>query len=332
MILKKHYQEKLTVIFAIKEDYDHREVYYYENRRFEGELHMFFDDKKQQLESIGRFKSGKKSGVHEEYYENGVLKISKNFIDGLEDGKYEEYFENGEVKLSCFYIEGKRNGKSQEFYEDGGLKEENNYYYGNLDGISSRFHKNGKILCTGMYKEDLKTGIWNFFDENESLVRKEIWKDGKLNGQRIELENGNVQMSSNYVDGELDGEFIIYDKNKNIAHLIHYEEGRKNGKETFYNESGSVKKETDYKNNMKYGAEKEYSNDGEILLLDANYVEGLLHGSYASYYEDGNRKFTGRAMDGEFHGEAHFYDENGDLESEVFYEHGKVMRKIEHKK
>ena len=52
MILKKHYLEKLTVIFAIKEDYDHREVYYYVNRRFEGELHMYYDDKKQQLESI----------------------------------------------------------------------------------------------------------------------------------------------------------------------------------------------------------------------------------------------------------------------------------------
>ena len=60
MILKKHYLEKLTVIFAIKEDYDHREVYYYENRRFEGELHMYYDDKKQQLESIERFKNGKK--------------------------------------------------------------------------------------------------------------------------------------------------------------------------------------------------------------------------------------------------------------------------------
>ena len=59
MILKKHYLEKLTVIFAIKEDYDHREVYYYENRRFEGELHMYYDDKKQQLESIERFKNGK---------------------------------------------------------------------------------------------------------------------------------------------------------------------------------------------------------------------------------------------------------------------------------
>ena len=125
---------------------------------------------------------------------------------------------------------------------------------------------------------------------------------------------------------------IIYGKNKNIIHLIHYEKGRKNGKEILYNEAGKVKKETDYKNNMKYGTEKEYSDDGEILLLEANYVEGLLHGSYVSFHEDGNRKFEGRAMDGKFHGEAYFYDKNGDLESEVIYEHGEVARKIEHKK
>lgn len=100
----------------------------------------------------------------------------------MEEGKYEEYFEDGEVKLNCFYIEGKRNGKLQEFYKEGGLKKENNYYYGNLNR-SSKFHKNGKLSHTGMYKEDLKTGIWNFYDENENLRRKEIWKDGKLNGQ-----------------------------------------------------------------------------------------------------------------------------------------------------
>lgn len=43
MILKKTLSGKVNGNICNKEDYDHREVYYYENRRFEGELHMYYD-------------------------------------------------------------------------------------------------------------------------------------------------------------------------------------------------------------------------------------------------------------------------------------------------
>ncbi|WKK80554.2 DUF3352 domain-containing protein [Marivirga arenosa] len=65
---------------------------------------------------------------------------SKSFI---------EYFENGEVKFEVSLKDGKKQGR-----------------YFQFDSL-------GNMIIKGRYKNDEKSGIWRFYDENGELIRKE---------------------------------------------------------------------------------------------------------------------------------------------------------------
>ena len=59
----------------------------------------------------GSFKSGKRDGEWEKYYENGQLSFKGRYKDGNKVGPWVEYSSNGNLESKGIYLNGQRSGK-----------------------------------------------------------------------------------------------------------------------------------------------------------------------------------------------------------------------------
>ena len=59
----------------------------------------------------GQFKNGKLDGKRTMYFENGKVKLIRQYVDGFENGLDQEYFEDGTLKQTGNFITGKEDGK-----------------------------------------------------------------------------------------------------------------------------------------------------------------------------------------------------------------------------
>jgi hypothetical protein len=67
---------------------------------------------------------------HEEYYDNGQLKLTVGLKNGLKHGNFKEFYENGTLKIKGKYKENKKTGIWNYFNEQGKLIEEREFAEG----------------------------------------------------------------------------------------------------------------------------------------------------------------------------------------------------------
>jgi len=71
---------------------------------------------------------------------------SKIVIDDLDAKKHEEYYDNGQLKLTVGLKNGLKHGNFKEFYENGILKIRGKYKENKKDGIWNYFNEQGKLI------------------------------------------------------------------------------------------------------------------------------------------------------------------------------------------
>ena len=96
--------------------------------------------------SLASFASNKSTEVIEEYYENGQLKIKKEYKDEKLNGKYEEYYENGQLEIEKEYNQDKLDGVYRVYREDGSIRYEFIYANGVLVSWEIRLIQDIKYL------------------------------------------------------------------------------------------------------------------------------------------------------------------------------------------
>jgi antitoxin component YwqK of YwqJK toxin-antitoxin module len=84
-----------------------------------------------------------------------------------------EVYDNGQPKVKGMLEDGKREGLWVSFYENGVRWSEENYLDGKREGRAINFYPNGIMRYRGQFIDDKKAGLWQFYDEEGKLVRKE---------------------------------------------------------------------------------------------------------------------------------------------------------------
>ena len=114
--------------------------------------------------------------------------------------------------------------------------------------------------------------------EEDKIIKKEVYENGKLNSAKGYYENGNIKWeSTSYKDGKLDGISRIYYDNGQLKMETNYKDGEKDGIEKGYQENGKIIAELNYKNDTLHGIAKFYDKNGN-LEHEQNYKEYVLHG------------------------------------------------------
>jgi len=283
------------------------------------------------------YEKGLKEGEWIEWFVDESPREIYNYKKDLLEGSYAIYDSASAQKIiEKMYKKDLLHGVWKEWYLDNTLRLEYSYKNDNLHGVSIDYDSTGKKDSEKMYKEGLKDGEWNFYNDDVVLVRVEVYNDDLKDGlwytkdletRDIHYEEyredkfivrytehyyPNFQLMEKYAykDSLPHGKWIGYYKDGETKHVKRFEDGKKQGKWQYYTELGDVHTlelfENDKRNGEWYkrleGKDIQYQFwDMDSLIseyADLHYPNGQLKEkiSYKEGLKDG--KFTGYYQNG----------------------------------
>ena len=283
------------------------------------------------------YEKGLKEGEWIEWFVDESPREIYHYKKDLLEGSYAIYDSASAQKIiEKMYKKDLLHGVWKEWYLDNTLKLEYSYKNDNLHGVSIDYDSTGKKDSEKMYKEGLKDGEWNFYNDDVVLVRVEVYNDDLKDGlwytkdletRDIHYEEyredkfivrytehyyPNFQLMEKYAykDSLPHGKWIGYYKDGETKHVKRFEDGKKQGKWQYYTELGDVHTlelfENDKRNGEWYkrleGKDIQYQFwDMDSLIseyADLHYPNGQLKEkiSYKEGLKDG--KFTGYYQNG----------------------------------
>ena len=283
------------------------------------------------------YEKGLKEGEWTEWFVDESPREIYHYKKDLLDGSYAIFDSaSGQKIIEKMYKKDVLSGQWKEWYLDNTLKLEYSYKNDNLHGISIDYDSTGKKDSEKMYKDGLKDGEWNFYNNDVVLVRVEIYNDDLKDGlwytkdldtRDIHYEEyredkfivrytehyyPNFQLMEKYAykDSLPHGKWIGYHKDGETKHVKRFEDGKKQGKWQYYTELGDIHTlelfENDKRNGEWYkkadGKDVNYQFwDMDSLIseyADLHYPNGQLKEkiSYKEGLKDG--KFTGYYQNG----------------------------------
>ena len=283
------------------------------------------------------YEKGLKEGEWIEWFVDESPREIYNYKKDLLEGPYAIYDSASAQKIiEKMYKKDLLHGVWKEWYLDNTLRLEYSYKNDNLHGVSIDYDSTGKKDSEKMYKEGLKDGDWNFYNDDVVLVRVEVYNDDLKDGlwytkdletRDIHYEEyredkfivrytehyyPNFQLMEKYAykDSLPHGKWIGYYKDGETKHVKRFEDGKKQGKWQYYTELGDVHTlelfENDKRNGEWYkrleGKDIQYQFwDMDSLIseyADLHYPNGQLKEkiSYKEGLKDG--KFTGYYQNG----------------------------------
>lgn len=248
----------------------------------------YFNEKDGFLESRGYFINGKEEGKDICYFKDGSISLRRYYKNGELDGNYERFYANGRQAESCEYEKGELNGRSVSWYENGQIRDVNNYENGLRKGWQKTYLENGELL----YEVNLVNGnglISYKIPRTDILVNQE-YREGKM----IKPDNG-VMLSGLGLNRDL------------IKH-------------------GNLLFETNFLNGEK-SSQKQKRIFSNMLIGEMYFKDGLLHGMYKRWYDNGQLKEEGENKFNNKHGLWQFWHENGKLQEISKYEFGILISK-----
>lgn len=198
------------------------------------------------------------------------------------------HYENGNKSSEGAMRNGKPDGYWKTYFEDGGLKSEGNRKDFLLDSVWTFYNDSGKVIMQITYKEGKKNGIRKTFHEAE-VIEEQFENDVKQGYTYHYYPDGSLRKEIFFVDGLEEGIGKEYAQDDGrVTRLIHYKKG-------FITDIENINR-IDHLG-LKQGVWKEFYPDG-ALRLEGEYKDGLEHGYFKKYTEEGNLVSTSKFVDG----------------------------------
>jgi antitoxin component YwqK of YwqJK toxin-antitoxin module len=150
-------------------------------------------------------------------------------------------------------------------------------------GPSARYYKNGQIAEEGAWRDNAPVGLWSYFKEDGALLAQLDMKDG-------------------------DGLWLSF------------------------HENGVKAAERTYQARVMVGLSLNWSEKG-LLTARGAYRDGRMHGTFINYFEsNGKVSWQAEYLDGVQHGSAKQYNEAGEVLSERIYYYGEQIEETTYEK
>lgn len=282
------------------------------------------------------FVSGKKDGREAHYFENGKQALLANYVQGALDGDFLSFFEDAKPHEIYHYIKGKPDGEWTEYFPNTAgktrqiVKTLQCFKDGALHGEQKRFWENGQLQVNLSYDAGVLHGRKALFSEDGLRLFDATYVKGSLQGKVYDRRQNGMEMTQNYKDNLLHGEYIVYypqrpkaTASKVKAYEAKYVEGKLDGEVIEYSESGAKKMSSFYKDGKRDGVASCYTPEGQVTMT-AEFKDGKQHGAMVYYFSNGNvskrMQFATDLQEGE---EVAFF-ENGQKASIAHYKKGKL--------
>lgn len=123
------------------------------------------------------FLNGKKHGVYNVWFENGMLKIESYYYQNTLEGSYKAWWNNGVLASESNYVNGKQQGIARKWFYNGKISKQSNLLNGREDGLQQAWLENGKLYVNYEAKNGRIFGMRRanscYKLEDEVVIRKE---------------------------------------------------------------------------------------------------------------------------------------------------------------
>ena len=283
------------------------------------------------------YEKGLKEGEWIEWFVDETAREIYHYKKDLLDGSYAIFDSASAQKIiEKMYKKDLLHGIWKEWYLDNTLKLEYTYKNDNLHGVSIDYDSTGKKDSEKMYKDGLKDGEWNFYNDDVVLVRVEIYNDDLKDGlwytkdletRDIHYEEyredkfivrytehyyPNFQLMEKYAykDSLPHGKWIGYFKDGETKHVKRFEDGKKQGKWQYYTELGDIHTLELYEND-KRNEEWYKKADGKDVHYQFWDMDSLISEYADLYYPNGQLKEKISYKEGLKEGKFTGYYQNG---------------------
>jgi len=190
------------------------------------------------------------------------LTFSQNKVDsqGRKQGKWTKPYKNtAMMHYSGQFKDDVPYGQFVYYYESGNVQSKMTFTNKGKSAYSVMYHEStGNRMAKGKYLNQEKDSLWVYYDNKGQLKSQEIYKNGKLNGQRVvyyEPVNGQYRVARYefYTNGVLDGQFKEYYPNTKIKVEGTYKDGNYHGIVRYYYGHGKKERIEKYQYAVKHG-------------------------------------------------------------------------------
>jgi len=190
---------------------------------------------------------GRKQGVWYKTYPNSTIaKYKGQFKDDKPYGEFVYHYESGNIQSKIKFTKG-----------------------GNIAYNTMYHESSGYVMAKGKYVNQEKDSLWLYYDNKGQLKSQEIYKNGKLDGQRVvyyEPFNGEYRVAKfeMYTNGVRNGNFKEYFPNKKIKIEGTFKTGNLDGAVKFYKSTGKIERIERYKHAVQHGWWIFYNDNGTL--------------------------------------------------------------------
>jgi antitoxin component YwqK of YwqJK toxin-antitoxin module len=147
-------------------------------------------------------KIGRNDGYVEYYSENGLINLTRNFVNNKFEGISKFYSEKGKVERVVNYHEGKREGSEISYFENGKIKDKWYYVNDKMEGRFDSYDEGGNISSIQNYKDGKLEGLFLVFIGKGVLSSITMYKNGEKNGVEEFYMNGKISRAITYVSNK----------------------------------------------------------------------------------------------------------------------------------
>jgi len=311
------------------------------------------------LQMTGSFKDNVPDSLWTYYNEEGVLVNTAMFRDGMVHGPKVMYFANGKVSSTETYHYDRKHGMTDSYYEDGTPSMKGFYKLDNQDSVWETYFDNGKLATKGAYKDDEKTGVWTEWNDRgiktveceytDNLHYRTLntWDstgkpvivagEGKYTSYHA---NNQVHETGLVSQGQRTGRWKVFGYNGRLYKELDYKAGKQyvvnswsydgkplvvNGEgddESYYFSDSALMIAGPVHLGLPTGKWENFAFGTKARVGEMTYVEGILSGPTAAYFEGGQLNMEGSLKNGRRDGTWKWYHENGNLETSISYVNG----------
>jgi len=156
--------------------------------------HTYFDNGK--LMSEGYYISTHKDSCWKYYNGYDVVIKEEFYRSNLKNGEWKTYYPDGSLTDKMTWKNGKREGPWEQNYSGGTLKTQ--FKNDKLEGNYQVFTISGKLRNQGKYKNNLKEGLWFWYNEDGLPVKKLVYKNDKLLSKELIVYENKKPLGLNF--------------------------------------------------------------------------------------------------------------------------------------
>jgi len=185
---------------------------------------------------------------------DAISDINKTDGKGQKQGSWKKTDKDGRLIYSGTFLEDKPTGRFVYYDTTGAVKAESQFSEKGSKAYAIAFYISGIKMSEGLYVNEKRDSVWNFYNEEGILISEETYRIGKAEGTwKTYYANKSMLEEVSYHNGIKEGLWKQYFFDGPVKLNATFKNGKLEGLATFFHPNGRVMVSGPYTNNLKDG-------------------------------------------------------------------------------